>query len=881
MALRVRVFLRIRRASGVTQGTMLRAALGVRRRPGRQRQQRSAVRRGRGALKSGSWGLALLLLPLYGCTCAERVSTLGEVELAVAPAVLRFPPTWVGASTEAQVEVRHLGGPAASLPLAVDGPFSVGAPALEVPRGSSRRLTVRFTPSAAGAVSALLTLGELSVTLEGEGREPPTCPAPGACEQVRFDFAQGRCAVEAKADATSCATACVTGACQAGECRGLARSCPATACTVGVCSEPEGCSVVPRVCPAPSSPCQEAVCDEASGCGVADKLDGTLCGPDDCTAVDAQVCIAGQCVSRPRPPSGRCSNTWVPLSVPARNRHAAAFEVARGRLVLFGGASAGGDLDDTWTFDGARWQHARPAQVPSRTHGHAMVWDAARQRVVLTFPGAATALATWEWDGVTWLERRPSRSPPERRHHGLAYDAARRRVVLFGGMAANLAERNDTWEWDGVDWTAVSTAQAPSPRFALAMTYDAARARTVLYGGMTDPEGAMGETWEYDGASWTQRSPTRTPPACSWSPMADDPQRGRVVMLCWNSGVWEWDGSEWYPLAAAGASAARWGASLTYDPLGRRVLLFGGQDTATSSYSSDLLAWDGTRWTELSQPHPVPRVGHALVTAADGGVLLFGGTDGVLRDDTWALGPTGWSRLSPGTAPGPRFRHALAPGLQPGRVLLFGGAAATGALADTWEYDGATWAEHLPSAAPPARRGHAMALDEVRRRVVLFGGSSSTLLGDTWEWDGVSWTQAMPAAAPSARQGHRMAWDAARGRVLLVGGSDGMQSLSDLWEWNGAEWMQPAVGAAPPDRAWAGLAFDVLRGRVLMFGGARSLGGSSNYRSDTWALDGAGWSQAMPLRSPPAAAEATLAFDPGRQRVVLEGTSGDTWVFVP
>ena len=60
--------------------------------------------------------------------------------------------------------------------------------------------------------------------------------------------------------------------------------------------------------------------------------------------------------------------------------------------------------------------------------------NTARKRVVLfgfVYPPARSD--TWEWDGNTWLERSPTTSPSVRFGHAMAYDAARQRVVLFGG----------------------------------------------------------------------------------------------------------------------------------------------------------------------------------------------------------------------------------------------------------------------------------------------------------------------------------------------------------------------------------------------------------------------------------------------------------------
>jgi Galactose oxidase, central domain len=74
---------------------------------------------------------------------------------------------------------------------------------------------------------------------------------------------------------------------------------------------------------------------------------------------------------------------------------------------------------------------------PSARSNVAMVFDLARERVVL-FGGAANGNAlvndTWEWDGENWTQYEDI-GPSPRSRHAMAYDAKRERVVLFGGSA--------------------------------------------------------------------------------------------------------------------------------------------------------------------------------------------------------------------------------------------------------------------------------------------------------------------------------------------------------------------------------------------------------------------------------------------------------------
>jgi hypothetical protein len=88
---------------------------------------------------------------------------------------------------------------------------------------------------------------------------------------------------------------------------------------------------------------------------------------------------------------------------------------------------------------------------------HAMAYDVARSRVVRfgglgNTPGNPPGLlsATSEWDGSSWLPRSPRTSPSARYGHAMAYDVARQRVVLFGGATGDARNPHavaDTWHF--------------------------------------------------------------------------------------------------------------------------------------------------------------------------------------------------------------------------------------------------------------------------------------------------------------------------------------------------------------------------------------------------------------------------------------------------
>jgi hypothetical protein len=97
--------------------------------------------------------------------------------------------------------------------------------------------------------------------------------------------------------------------------------------------------------------------------------------------------------------------------------------------VLFSGYLQGAD---TWRFDGVDWAQLQPATVPPARFDHSMVTDLARERIVM-FGGPAVS-DTWEWNGAAgnWVNRGPATLPSARSDTYLAYDWAREQVLMFG-----------------------------------------------------------------------------------------------------------------------------------------------------------------------------------------------------------------------------------------------------------------------------------------------------------------------------------------------------------------------------------------------------------------------------------------------------------------
>ncbi len=285
-----------------------------------------------------------------------------------------------------------------------------------------------------------------------------------------------------------------------------------------------------------------------------------------------------------------CPSSWQNLGAVGpspRWNGAVASDLARNQIVLFGGRSTTGltFLGETWIWAGSNWSQ-RVVSGPSPRSDATM---ASLASGVILFGGRDTSgntylNDTWIWNGTAWVLQNPVTKPPARLGCTMVYDAARNRVVMFGGVLSGDVFAGDTWEWDGVNWTQVA-ASGPAARFGHHMSYDAQRQRTVMFGGALFFGTVFFDTWEWDGVSWEKRA-EGGPPSQIYGAMAYDPGRQRSVYVTgytfnrvFSSETWEWNGISWSKSLNT-APPPRQNTYMAYDYQRSRMVLFGGYNPA-------------------------------------------------------------------------------------------------------------------------------------------------------------------------------------------------------------------------------------------------------------------------------------------------------------
>jgi hypothetical protein len=480
----------------------------------------------------------------------------------------------------------------------------------------------------------------------------------------------------------------------------------------------------------------------------------------------------------------------------------------------------------------------------------------------VTFQSAVvTNPATWNSLYGSW--------PALRFDHGMVYDPDLKRIVVFGGRGgASGPHFGDLWEWDTVKgaWNqrapggCTPASTCPYDRSQPAMFYDTVRKKTVMFGG--------------------------------WQPGAS----------FYHSDQWEWDGlaQTWTNRQLTTQPSGRYGASVAWDSMRGRAVLFGGFDETTGR-RNDTWEWDPTTqtWTDRTPAGTKPTPRHSALIAFDsqrGKTILYSGNTGTGTgtwvDETWEWDGTAatWTRITAPAVTSTQYgsgytNMAFDPVLN--KIVLYyywnyvwtftaGATPGTGTWADV-----SSMVTRVDTALP-GYYNPGVVYDSGRQMVVVFGGQSSGR--SLWELNTADWSwtnRSAPANGPIQRQYPSMAFDSMRGKLMVFGGRSSADNLykQDIWEWSGTDATltnRTTGGVKPEARYQAGLCYDSKRDRLLLFGGT----GTQTY-DDLWAWSPATreWTQiSLSGARPTARYGHWMFYDPVRDKVYVFGQNQGGYV---
>lgn len=332
---------------------------------------------------------------------------------------------------------------------------------------------------------------------------------------------------------------------------------------------------------------------------------------------------------------------------------------------------------------------------------------------VLSPSGAAASDGEWLEVAVD-----PPIDPPRVASRRAVYDAIHRRLFVFSGQGG-WGDMKQMWilsldphpQWTRFDIQGI----APCGRDEASAIYDPVRDRLVVFGGFCNGSEEMNDVWALSLA-----------------------------------GIPSW--SQWFPSGIA--PIRRFEHSAAYDPVGDRMIVFGGSDhhrcnasAATARAYSDTWALSlsgNPEWVRLHGTGATPpgRSHHAAVyDPVRRRMIMAGGLRGcfahcdcgALFDDLWVLDletSSGWSPLVSDAFPYPthRWANTMVLDTRRNRILVYGGTWHNSAylvLNDTWEIplsrvEGARALSTEGVAV--AQLYHAAFYDSIEDRMVVLGG---------------------------------------------------------------------------------------------------------------------------------------------------------------
>jgi len=256
-----------------------------------------------------------------------------------------------------------------------------------------------------------------------------------------------------------------------------------------------------------------------------------------------------------------------------------------------------------WGWDGKQWQRVTEGGPPRRILG-GVAYDEKRNVLVL-YGGRPIDLGkcsqeTWEWDGEVWVQKevQPATACD---HVKMVYDASSGESILFSGLDPSENPIKETWSWNGTEWKRLSDT-GPESRGHFGFVYDPTHEQILLYGGYAST--VSDEFWVWKDNAWDQIN-FPGPGKRSHFGMANDSDANALYIFggatststfsSLTDQTWLLTNGKWRQLNPINSPSERGGPAMGYDPLRKRIILYGGFDSGRNNLG-DTWEWDGQQW---------------------------------------------------------------------------------------------------------------------------------------------------------------------------------------------------------------------------------------------------------------------------------------------
>ncbi len=454
-------------------------------------------------------------------------------------------------------------------------------------------------------------------------------------------------------------------------------------------------------------------------------------------------------------------------------------------------------------------------------------------------------------------------------------------------------------------WYSVPIPAAPDigPASYHTMVFDTLHQRFVIFAGNEVWTHSIGgrEAWVHEAVAGTP------PPARIFHSAIDDPTGNRMLIFGGSSfpgntllnDLWQLDFSTtpptWSMVATTGTPPSpREGHSAVFDPVRRRMVVFGGATSVTGPGTFENATWfldlttSPPSWQLAAVNGPLPSVRanhHAIFDTVQDRMVIYGGIGpppNYGSTDVWTLPMSSltWSQAVASSNPDvPYFGTSTAYDPVGQRMFVTG----NGLL---WSLDLGTFIWTQWGSAYHIGDFAAFAIDPSGHHGIAQGGEGPfNAVDGTWlltvDGDPV-WSPGVPL---TRRQEAAAVYDPVRDRFMMIGGNYGGYSFSDLSQLGigrDSTWV-PLLSSTPlGPRSGLGAVYDPVRDRVIVFGGSNGA-----YLNDTWIVQLSPTLTVTPAAvtgaPPPARDHFAAIYDPLRDRIVIDGgengsSFGDDWV---